>query len=66
MIRHGIVKRTVSRLFGAALQAAGRVKPEFPEDSPRIPFSTAIALGAILAGAEQLLHWETPWRWLTA
>lgn len=64
MVRHGLVRRTMSRLFGAALQAAGRVKPEFPADSPRIAFSTAIALGGILAGGEQLLGWQTPWRWL--
>lgn len=64
MIRHGLVRRTLSRLFGAALQAAGRVSPTFPADSPRIPFSTAIALGGILAGGEQLLGWQTPWRWL--
>ena len=64
MVRHGLLKRTFSRLFGAAMQAGARMKPDIPEDSPRIAFSAAIALGGLIAGGEQLLHWQTPWRWL--
>ena len=64
MVRHRIVQRTFHRLFGAALQAASRAQPEIPTDSPRIPFSTAIAVGGLLAAGEQMLHWQTPWRWL--
>ncbi len=62
MIRHGLVKRTLGRLFGAAMLAAGRVKPEFPEDSPRVPFAVALGLGGILAAAEILLDLDTPWK----
>ncbi len=62
MIRHGLVKRTFARLFGAALLAGGKVKPEFPEDSPRVPFGVALAAGAILAAAELLLGLDTPWK----
>lgn len=64
MVRLGIVRRTLARLLGAALQAAARVKPDIPGDSPRIPFSLAIAIGGIIAAAEQLLQWQTPWRWM--
>ena len=64
MVRKGIVKRTLSRLLGAAMQAASKVKPDLPEDSPRIAFSAAIAVGGILAAGEQMLGWQTPWRWL--
>jgi len=62
MIRHGLVKRTLGRLFGAAMLAGGKVKPEFPEDSPRVPFGVALALGGILAAAELLLGLDTPWK----
>lgn len=64
MIHKGIVRRTLSRLLGAALQAASKVKPDLPTDSPRIAFSAAIAVGGILAAGEQMLGWQTPWRWL--
>lgn len=61
MFRHGIVKRTATRLLGAALLAGAKTKPEFPPDSPRVPFALAIALGGALAGMEQLLGLWTPW-----
>jgi len=61
MVRHGIVKRTLARLFGAALLAGAKTKPQFPNDSPRVPFALAIALGGALAAAEQLLGLWTPW-----
>jgi len=62
MIRHGLVKRTFTRLFGAAMMKAAKVDTEMPTDSPRIPFALAIAAGALLAGAEILLNVHTPWR----
>jgi prepilin peptidase CpaA len=61
MIRRGLVRRTASRIFGAALMATARVKPSFPEDSPPIPFAVGIAIGSILATAEVLLGLHTPW-----
>lgn len=61
MIRRGLVRRTASRLFGAALMTSARVKPDLPDDSPRIPFAVAICLGGILAGFEVLLGLRTPW-----
>lgn len=62
MIRSGIVRRTFARLFGAALMASARVKAEFPDDSPRIPFALALLAGGLLAAAEVLLDLQTPWR----
>ncbi|MBI1367518.1 MAG: prepilin peptidase [Planctomycetes bacterium] len=64
MIRRGLIKRTLSRIFGAALMTAAKVKPQLPDDSPRIPFAVAIALGSILAASEILLNVHTPWRGL--
>ena len=61
MIRRRLVRRTMARLFSAALMTAARVKPHLPEDSPRIPFALAIAIGGIVAGAETLLGLRTPW-----
>jgi len=62
MIRHGLVKRTMSRLLGVALTAAARTSAELPDDSPRIPFAVAICLGGLLAAGEYFLGWQTPWR----
>jgi prepilin peptidase CpaA len=61
MIRHRIVKRTLSRIFGAALVAAARSKPVIPDDSPRVPFALAAAVGGILAGVEHLGHVPMLW-----
>jgi len=66
MVRHRIVKRTLSRLFGAAMLAGARAKVEFPDDSPRVPIGAAIAVGASVAGIEHLLGGELPWSWLTS
>jgi prepilin peptidase CpaA len=62
MVRHGLVRQTLGRLFGAAMLAGGRVRPQFPDDSPRVPFGIALALGGILAAAELLLGLDTPWK----
>lgn len=61
MVRHGLVKRTLQRLWGAALTAAARVKPDIPADSPRVPFGLAICAGGLLAAAEHLLRMPVPW-----
>jgi Flp pilus assembly protein protease CpaA len=61
MVRHRLVKRTLSRILGAALTAAARVKPNLPNDSPRVPFAVGVAVGGVLAGLEHLLHLKMPW-----
>lgn len=61
IIRRGLVRQTAQRLFGAVLSAGARVAPEFPPDSPRIPFALAIAIGGIVAGLEVLIGVHTPW-----
>ena len=61
MVRRRVVVRTIRRIFGAALSAAARVKPDLPEDSPRVPFGAALAAGGIVAGAEYLLKLDLPW-----
>jgi len=66
MVRQRIVKRTLGRLFGAAMMAGARAKVEFPDDSPRVPIGAAIAVGASVAGIEHLLGGELPWSWLTS
>lgn len=62
MVRRGLVRQTFSNLFGAALVASARMKPELDQQTPRIPFAVAICFGGILAGMEILLDVSTPWR----
>ena len=62
MFRRGLVRQTFSNLFGAALLASARVRPELDKQTPRIPFAVAICAGGIMAGAEILLDINTPWR----
>ncbi len=61
MIRHRIVMRTLGRLLGAAMLAASRVKPTIPQDSPRVPFALAIAVGGVISGSHLLLGVRWPW-----
>ena len=62
MIRQGIIRRTLSRLWGAFLMAGVRVKPNLDhQDSPRIAFALAIAVGAMISGVEWLLGIRLPW-----
>jgi prepilin peptidase CpaA len=61
MLRKGLVRRTASRLFGAALAAGAKVKTSFA-DSPRIPFAVALCIGGLVAGVELLLNVQTPWQ----
>jgi prepilin peptidase CpaA len=61
MVRRGIVKRTLHRLWGAALVAAARVKPDIPADSPRVPFGLAVCIGGLIAGSEHLLGFHGFW-----
>ena len=62
MVRHKIVRRTLARVFSAALLAPTQTPANIPDDSPRVPFAVAVAVGAALAGAEQMLGLNTPWR----
>ncbi|MEM9914117.1 MAG: A24 family peptidase [Planctomycetota bacterium] len=62
MIRKGVVKQTLSRVFSAALLASARVKTDLPKDSPTVAFAAAVAVGAVVAGAEQMVGWDSPWR----
>jgi hypothetical protein len=64
MVRHRIVKRTLMRILGAAILLSAKARPQFPTDSPRVPFALAVAVGGLLAGAEQLLDLATPWAYL--
>ncbi len=61
MIHHGVVKQTFQRIFGAILSTAARVKPDLENEKHTVPFGAAVAVGGILAGAEQLLGLVTPW-----
>ena len=65
MIRHGMVRRTLGRIWSAALHTGGGVKAEPVSDSPTVPFAAALAVGGIVAGFEQLLGWQSPWAWLS-
>ena len=65
MVRRKIVKRTMGRVVGAAVMASHRVKPAFAKDSPTVAFAAAVAVGAAIAGAEQMLGLQTPWRAFT-
>lgn len=60
MVRCRLVKRTLSRLFTAALSTAAKTRADIPEDSPRIPFTVGIAVGSLLAGMKYLLGLNLP------
>ncbi|MEM8739819.1 MAG: A24 family peptidase [Planctomycetota bacterium] len=62
MVRRKVVKQTLARLFSAALLAPSRVRADPPRDSPKVAFAAAVAVGVAVAGAEQLLGWQSPWR----
>ncbi len=65
MIKKRIVKQVLIRLGIALLSVLAR-KLQLPDapDSPKVPFAVCIAIGGMLAGAEQLLGLHTPWDWL--
>ena len=65
MIRKGLVKQTLGRIFGAAMMQAAKVKADLDaRPGATVPFAAAAALGGLLAGAEQMLGLMTPWAWL--
>jgi len=61
-VRRGVVKQTLGRVFSAALLASARVKADLPKDNPTVAFAAAVAVGTVIAGAEQMLGWDSPWR----
>ena len=61
MFHHGLVKQTLSRIFGAILSTAARVKPDLENEKHTVPFGAAVAIGGFVAGAEHLLGWVSPW-----
>ena len=56
MIRQRIVLRTLQRIAGAVLGALMRVPAPLPQDSPKIPFALALAIGGIVAGWQYVLR----------
>lgn len=62
MVRRGVVKQTLARVFSAALLARHRLKADPSPDGATVPFAAAVAVGAAVAGAEQMLGLQTPWR----
>ena len=65
MVRAGRVRLTACRLLGIALTGGKALKPDDTPDSPVVPFAVAIAVGAMLAGAEWMIQlWPcNPWVW---
>ena len=61
MIRHRLLWRTIMRLWGAIMMAMSRTRPQFSQDSPKVPFLLAVAIGGILAAGRHLLGWPIPW-----
>lgn len=61
MVRHGLVRRTFFVLVGAAFQVSRGGRPSVPDDSPKVPFGVALAVGGVLAGLEHLLRVPVPW-----
>ena len=61
MVRYKIVKRTLRRIFNAALMSAAKVKPDLNKDTIRIPFGIPFGIGAVLTGIELLLRIKLPW-----
>ncbi len=61
MVHHGIIKQTLQRILAAILSTAARVKPDLENEKHTVPFGAAVAVGGLIAGAEQLLGLITPW-----
>jgi len=61
MIHGGVVKQTLSRIIGALLFSVARVRPDLENSEHKVPFGAAVAVGGLIAGAEQLLGLVTPW-----
>lgn len=61
MIHRGIVRQTMSRIFGAILSTAVRVKPDLENEKHTVPFGAAVAVGGLIAASEHLLGWVAPW-----
>ncbi len=61
MVRHRLIWRTLMRLWSAVMMAMSRTKPDFSQDSPKVPFLLAVAIGGILAAGRHLLGWPIPW-----
>jgi Flp pilus assembly protein protease CpaA len=64
MIRRRMVKATLMRLLAAAMGAKGQVG-EADGSVVTVPLAVALALGGLVAGAEQMLGWHSPWAWLS-
>jgi len=63
MIRKGIVKRTMHRIFGALMLWSAKVQAEVedPDEEEKIPYTFGFCIGGILAGVEILVGIQTPW-----
>ena len=61
MIHHGLIKQTLIRIYGAILSTVVRAKPDLENEKHTVAFGAAVAIGGILAGAEHLLGWISPW-----
>ena len=65
MIRRGIVLQTLGNLLALALGGRSKTPDSNPKAQATVPFAAAIAIGGLIAGAEQLLGWQSPWAWLS-
>jgi prepilin peptidase CpaA len=66
MVRKGLVRRTLSRISAAAMQALARTKPHLDdEQSPRVPLAVGFLIGGVIAGCQYLLGVRMPWGVLT-
>lgn len=63
MIKHKRVKLTLYRLIGIVATRGQAIKPDEIPGGPTVPFALAAALGAALAGAEQMLGLWSPLLW---
>ena len=61
MVRKGIVRKTIRRIFATAISAASGVKTDLNADTTRIPFAVAVFGGGVLAGVEYVLKVPLPW-----
>ena len=64
MLRKGIVKVTLMKLFTTLMLAQSGGKADGGEPLARLPFALAVAVGAGMAGLEFVVGWESPWAWL--
>ncbi len=61
LIKKGIVKQTLNRLYLVMMTLAAKKAPDLENDETKIPLVVCIFIGCTIAGVEHLLGYKFPW-----